>query len=851
MPSVIRGLAIPFLPHRLRIRALAHAITAFVVAACGGGGDGGTTNPPVTPPGFTVSLSATTLTIEQGATGTINATVTRTGSFTGAVDVSVEGLPAGVTATVTPASIGSGATSGSLAVAVGASVAPGSYNFTVRARATGLSDQTFAASMTVTARPAIAIALTPATAPVPQAGNSSFTASVSRTNFTGAVAVAVTGAPTGVTTTVTQATDVFTVAVAVSLNTPEGSYPLTVTASGTGVANATATYTLVVVPRPASIQLEVNGSATRTVSAGGLAVSTTIIVRRTEFLGEVTLAVDGTLPTGVSANISPSPTTGNSIVVSLSATAQATPGTYPITLKGTGPGIPAASVQLTLVVNPFASIASISLSRTTVSVAQGGTGSTTATIVRSSFTGAVTFAVTGEPNGVTVALGNNPTSTSSMPITLTVAPNVAPGSYPLTVSASAAGVATVSTTLTLSVTLGGQVGNTTFQFCGSASELPIWFAAQPGALWQRILPSSPNTYSFDIGNSGGAAWVTQDAANQTTLHLFYGTQAELAAQGAGYCVSPSGKQVTGSVAGLGATDRAGVYLGPRSALTPTLFAPNFTLSGLPDGLLDLVALRTSFTSLQPDRIIIQRGLDPANNASLGTLNFAGASAVAPATRSVTIQNMAGGEQSYAASFFRSANGTMVPIGTSIPGVGTTHTVGTVPAASFVTGDLHTFVAFAGTFSGNTLSAGRTTSIITSSAADPTIALGATFNDPDVATGALGNNIVRVRTRITIQPDYDKLWLMQYSQSSGGINRNVIINVSGAYQALIGGPQLSLNMPDLAPASGWQPTWGLQNNVLISWTVYAYGWSGGSGLAQPTLDGTTVRGAFKSGSYTPP
>jgi uncharacterized membrane protein len=288
------------------------------------------------PPGFTVSLSATTLTIEQGATGTINATVTRTGSFTGAVDVSVEGLPAGVTATVTPASIGSGATTGSLAVAVGATVAPGSYNFTVRARATGLSDQTFAASMTVTARPAITIALTPATASVPQAGNSSFTATISRTNFTGAVAVAVTGAPTGVTTTVTQATDVFTVAVAVSLNTPEGSYPLTVTASGTGVANATATYTLVVVPRPASIQLEVNGSATRTVS-GGLAVSTTIIVRRTEFLGEVTLAVDGTLPAGVSANIA-SPTTGNSIVVSLSATAQATPGTYPITLKGTGPG---------------------------------------------------------------------------------------------------------------------------------------------------------------------------------------------------------------------------------------------------------------------------------------------------------------------------------------------------------------------------------------------------------------------------------------------------------------------------------------------------------------------------------
>ncbi|MBK8060248.1 MAG: hypothetical protein IPK33_20910 [Gemmatimonadetes bacterium] len=223
-------------------------------------------------------------------------------------------------------------------------------------------------------------------------------------------------------------------------------------------------------------------------------------------------------------------------------------------------------------------------------------------------------------------------------------------------------------------------------------------------------------------------------------------------------------------------------------------APNFTLASLPDGAIDLVALRTDLTGQQPDRIVIQRGLDPANNASLGTLNFAGAGAVAPATRSVTIQNMAGGEQSYAASFFRSANGTMVPIGTSIPGVGTTHSVGTVPAASLVTGDLHGFLAFAGVLSGPSITSGRTALLNTSSTADPSIALGATFNDPDVATGALGNNIVRVRTRITIQPDYDKLWLMQYSQSSGGINRNVIINVSGAYQALIGGPQLSLNMP---------------------------------------------------------
>lgn len=76
-------------------------------------------------------------------------------------------------------------------------------------------------------------------------------------------------------------------------------------------------------------------------------------------------------------------------------------------------------------------------------------------------------------------------------------------------------------------------------------------------------------------------------------------------------------------------------------------------------------------------------------------------------------------------------------------------------------------------------------------------------------------------------------------------------MGGGYQNFLGGAQLGLNMPDLSPASGWQAAWGLQNNVLISWTVFAYGWTGAPGLSQPVLDGTIVRAAFKSGSYTPP
>ncbi|MCC6929032.1 MAG: hypothetical protein IT359_08600 [Gemmatimonadaceae bacterium] len=832
-----------------RLRCAIAPLCLAIVAACGG--DGGSTSPPPTPQGFAVALSANSLSIEQGASGSITATVTRTGGFTGAVDVSAEGLPSGVTATLTPSSIGSGTTTGSLAVSVATSVAPGSYNFTIRAKATGLSDQTFTASLSVTAKPVITVALAPATASIAQGGSGSFKATIARTNFTGSVAVAVTGAPTGVTTTVTQSADTFAVAVAVSLNTPQGNYPLTVTASGSGVSNATATYTLAVVARPASIALAVSGSTTLTTSAGGANVSATIIINRTEYLGDVTLAVAGTLPNGVSATFAPSPTSGNSITATFSTTAQTVAATYPITLKGSGTGITDATVAITLVVNPVASISSITLSRTTLSIAQGGTDATSVSIVRSNFAGAVTFAVSGLPNGVTADFGVNPTGGNGATLTFSVPAGATPGSSVVTVTASGAGIATVSAQLTLTITPGGQTGNATFQFCGSASNTPLWFAAQTGSTWQQILPSSPNAYSITVGNSAGVAWVTQDDATTTTLHIFYGTQSELAERAATQCVSPSGKTVTGSVAGLAITDAATVSFGGQSAASLTSFAPNFTLSNIPDGVHDLVAARLQLPGMQADRIIIQRGLNPANNSSLGTLNFAGASAITTVPRTVNVQGVAGGESVTAFAALRTANGTSATVGMALPGASTTPQVNVVPAASLVTGDLHTFTAMAGIVASSVMTMGRVVTHLTSSAANPTLALGPDLNAPTVSTFGLQGGVIRVRTAFPIQAQYNSLWVLGYAQSSGGANRNVEVVVSGAYQNLVNGASFGNNMPDFSIVPGWQSAWGLQNNVLISWSVYGFGWSLGSGLSQPILDGTTILGAFKTGSYTPP
>jgi hypothetical protein len=97
----------------------------------------------------------------------------------------------------------------------------------------------------------IGFSLSPASAVTRQGSTTSFTGTVTRSGgFTDDVAIAVTGAPAGVSTTVTSqpisGSSTGNVSISVGLTTATGDYPLTVTASGPGVSSVSATYTLMV-----------------------------------------------------------------------------------------------------------------------------------------------------------------------------------------------------------------------------------------------------------------------------------------------------------------------------------------------------------------------------------------------------------------------------------------------------------------------------------------------------------------------------------------------------------------------------------------------------------------------------
>ncbi|MFN2622309.1 MAG: hypothetical protein ABR611_05635 [Chthoniobacterales bacterium] len=85
---------------------------------------------PTPAPDFSLSISPSSATVaHNGGTATYTVTITRTGGFASALNMSVSGLPSGVTGTFSPNPAGGASTT--LTVTAGRSVAKGTYPFTV------------------------------------------------------------------------------------------------------------------------------------------------------------------------------------------------------------------------------------------------------------------------------------------------------------------------------------------------------------------------------------------------------------------------------------------------------------------------------------------------------------------------------------------------------------------------------------------------------------------------------------------------------------------------------------------------------------------------------------------------
>jgi hypothetical protein len=426
--------------------------STLVLAACGGDDE-------PTPPtqSFTLSVAPTTLSIQAGQTGTITPTITRSGGFTGAVQVTVTGLPTGVTAS--DLNIASGATTGTITLTAAASAAAGNATLTVNATGQGVTAQTGTVALTITAAPGFTLAVTPTTVSIAAGASGSATANITRTGgFTGAVNLTSSGAPAGVTVAFTPASVTgasAAIAVNVAANVAPGNYPVTVTGAATGQTNRTATLTVTVTaPVTPVIALSLN-PATVSIQQGATGNST-LTLARTNFTGDVALTSSGA-PAGMTVTINPATLSGTTLTAAVAVNVGgAVPvGNHTITITGAGTGVTNATATLTVTVTaPPASGITLAVAPSPLSVAAGASGTATVTATRNNFTGDIALTTSGAPAGVTVTL--NPTTLSGTTLTSTatvaVGAAVAPGTHTITITGAGTGITNATTTLTLTVT---------------------------------------------------------------------------------------------------------------------------------------------------------------------------------------------------------------------------------------------------------------------------------------------------------------------------------------------------------------------------------------------------------------
>jgi kumamolisin len=294
------------------------------------------------------SLSATAASVTAGSTGTSTVTETVTGGFDSAVTLTASGLPSGVTAAFSPASI-TGAGTSTLTFTASSTAAAGNSTITVTGTPASGTTETTTLTLTVSAAstPSFSLSATAASVKDGSTGTSTVTETVTN-GFNSPVTLTASGLPTGVTaafspTSITGA-GTSTLTFTASSTATAGSYTITVTgtpASGTAktttltltvTAAVTGSFTISVSPTSGYLDRGQSGYGVVTTTASG------------GFDSVITFSATG-IPSGVTGSFSPTSVTGSGTTdFTLTVSRNAPTGTYPITITGTGGGVTESTV---------------------------------------------------------------------------------------------------------------------------------------------------------------------------------------------------------------------------------------------------------------------------------------------------------------------------------------------------------------------------------------------------------------------------------------------------------------------------------------------------------------------------
>jgi hypothetical protein len=381
---------------------------------------------PAAPASFALSSSASALNLGLGGSGKTTITVTEAAGFSGAVNLSVSGLPGGVTA-----SWSTNPTSGKslLTLAVASSAIRGSYLLTV----TGTSaSRTVTTNLELTVNaPGFALLPSPSSLKIypGTSGTVSFLVS-GLGGFGSSVNFAITsGLPNGVTASwVSNPTAGMS---SLSLSASDSAATdidamLTVTgASG----NLTATTTLALVVGPPLFNL--NFAPYPAAIAQGTTIATTVTaIPVGHFSDTIKLSAPG-LPPGVTASFNPTSIGfGQTSTLTLTACNSAALGAGMVAVEASGTYAETINQFNLAVTSAPAPSFAIGAAQTTLTLAQGGSVTDGITVApQNGFAGSVNLAVTSAlPSGVTASFAPSATTGPSQ-LTLSASSTAAAGFY--------------------------------------------------------------------------------------------------------------------------------------------------------------------------------------------------------------------------------------------------------------------------------------------------------------------------------------------------------------------------------------------------------------------------------------
>ncbi len=391
--------------------------------------------------------------------------------------------------------------------------------------------------------------------------------------------------------------------------------------------------------------------------------------------------------------------------------------------------------------------------------------------------------------------------------------------------------------------------NVSVAYC--AGQGPIWVAFQDGdGAWTRALPATSNSndvFQATIASPrGGIATAFQVGSGLPSLQVFFGAPEQLAIVGftnPRFCGPAVVKSLRGSVTGLDTAEFAIIRAAfSADAVAHPATGGEFVLDVLPPGPQDILAtrvVRTNGIDSIP-QMILRRGIDLPDGATLPVLDFAAPEAFAPAVANVSLAGTAGGGAAISTRLITSSFSSTFGVVTG-QDIGTTRPYFVVPEARLLPGDLQVlFASGHGAVPNSVRSAGRYFHAVQ----DYTLGLGADVIPPTFSTIATSPTL-RLGARFVNQSEYGRETSVSYQEDS---TRQVSVSMTQDYALQIG--VYDLVIPELTGVAGFLPAWALSPTTSLRWSASRVGGTLGLGIEPVPFDGATRRGAFISAVLTP-